>query len=428
MKQQTTIYTLKKKNTNPKRRRKGQGTVWQDSSGKWRGQITIGIKSTGAAERRSFSGSTEEEVQKKMNEFIQLANAPIMTQTDPVWTPEPKKANKKTRVTVEQIIHRWLWDYKRIEICSKTCEWYEHLIHKMIEPHIGGLSLDRINTLTIQTLINRLTMVDNYASRTVRGVRSILVQSFDLACQLGLMQGNPATAVKLPKTRRRGKKDEEKAISAEVCAKLLQAAQSDPMMHTVITTLLFTGLRIGELLALRWCDIDYEQKSLTVDEAVVRRPVYNEQGDKTALKIEVGEPKTAGSYRTVQLSEPVIEALQEWYQYLAHQPYGKWRIRPENFIFASSQTKTAYSYDGFRSMYTRFLKRNGLQQYGINLHRFRHTFATLLMEAGTNPKVVQSQLGHSSITTTLGIYTHVTPALKDAVGDALDSAYHRLNV
>ena len=75
-------------------------------------------------------------------------------------------------------------------------------------------------------------------------------------------------------------------------------------------------------------------------------------------------------------------------------------------------------------MYTRFRKRNGLQQYRINLHRIRHTFAALLTETGTN---IQSQLGHSSITTILGIHTHATPALKDAVGDAPNSAYYRLN-
>lgn len=105
------------------------------------------------------------------------------------------------------------------------------------------------------------------------------------------------------------------------------------MMRAVITTLLFTGLRVGELLALRWCDVNFEEQILTVDEAVVRRPVYNEQGDRIALKNEVSEPKTEGSYRTVQLSPPVIEALQSWKTHLQSEKYGCWNTRDECFLF-----------------------------------------------------------------------------------------------
>lgn len=244
---------------------------------------------------------------------------------------------------------------------------------------------------------------------------------------IGLMKGNPASSIKMPKLHKRGKSGDEKAISPEVCAKVLRAAQNDPMMRAVITTLLFTGLRIGELLALRWCDVNFEEQILTVDEAVVRRPVYNEQGDRVALKNEVSEPKTEGSYRTVQLSPPVIEALQSWKTHLLSERYGCWHIRNESFIFSNHKTRKPYTYSGFRCVYYRFLAKNDLRKYGLNLHSYRHTYATLLMEAGTNPKIVQLQLGHASINTTLGTYTHKTPALCEAVNAALENAYNQLN-
>lgn len=323
-----------------------------------------------------------------MNEFIQLANASFETQEICDEETESAKSVVKSRITVAQMARRWLWDYKRIEIYSKTCEWYEHLIHSMIEPHIGGVMLSRVNTLAVQTLINRLMMVDNYAARTVRGVRSILMQSFDLANQLGLMQGNPAVGVKFPKIRRRGRKDEEKVIPMEIRAKVLQAPQAEPMMRAAITSLMFTGLRIGELLALRWSDLDYTAKTLTVDEAVVRRPVYNEQGDRIALKNVVGETKTDDSYRTVRLSEPVIEALQDWQAYLKDEKYGCWLVRPNSFVFTNWKTRKPYTYTGFRAVYYHFLERNGLKECHLNLHSYRHTFATMLVEAGMNPKVV----------------------------------------
>lgn len=427
MSKQTTIYTLQSKNTAPKRRSKGQGTIWQDRNGKWRGQLVVGMKGDGTSERRSFSGTSRDEVQRKLNEFIQLANASFETRAIPDEEIGGVETVVRSRITVAQMAQRWLWDYKRIEICSKTCEWYEHLIHSMIEPHIGGVMLSRVNTLAVQTLINRLVMVDNYAARTVRGVRSILMQSFDLANQLGLMQGNPAVGVKLPKIRRRGRKDEEKVIPMEIRAKVLQVAQAEPMMRAAITTLLFTGLRIGELLALRWSDLDYTAKTLTVDEAVVRRPVYNEQGDRIALKNVVAEPKTDDSYRTVRLSEPVIEALQAWQAYLKDERYGCWLVRPDSFVFANRKTRKPYTYTGFRSVYYHFLERNGLKECHLNLHSYRHTFATMLVEAGMNPKVVQSQLGHTSVNTTLGVYTHVTPALSESVGAALEHVYQQMN-
>ena len=427
MSKQPTIYTLQSKNTAPKRCSKGQGTIWQDRNGKWRGQLVVGMKGDGTSERRSFSGTSRDEVQRKLNEFIQLANASFETRVIPDEEIEGVETVVRSRITVAQMAQRWLWDYKRIEICSKTCEWYEHLIHSMIEPHIGGVMLSRVNTLAVQTLINRLVMVDNYAARTVRGVRSILMQSFDLANQLGLMQGNPAVGVKLPKIRRRGRKDEEKVIPMEIRAKVLQAAQTEPMMRAAITTLLFTGLRIGELLALRWSDLDYTAKTLTVDEAVVRRPVYNEQGDRIALKNVVAEPKTDDSYRTVRLSEPVIEALQAWQAYLKDERYGCWLVRPDSFVFTNRKTRKPYTYTGFRAVYYHFLERNGLKECHLNLHSYRHTFATMLVEAGMNPKVVQSQLGHTSVNTTLGVYTHVTPALSESVSVALEHVYQQMN-
>lgn len=231
----------------------------------------------------------------------------------------------------------------------------------------------------------------------------------------------------MPKIRRRGRKDEEKVIPMEIRAKVLQAAQAEPMMRAAITTLLFTGLRIGELLALRWSDLDYTAKTLTVDEAVVRRPVYNEQGDRIALKNVVAEPKTDDSYRTVRLSEPVIEALQAWQAYLKDERYGCWLVRPDSFVFINRKTRKPYTYTGFRSVYYHFLERNGLKECHLNLHSYRHTFATMLVEAGMNPKVVQSQLGHTSVNTTLGVYTHVTPALSESVSVALEHVYQQMN-
>lgn len=157
-------------------------------------------------------------------------------------------------------------------------------------------------------------------------------------------------------------------------------------------------------------------------------PIYNEQGDKIALKSEIADPKTDSSYRAVRMPLQVAEALQNWKKHLREECYGGWRVKENSFVFANKRTKKPYTYTGFRSIYYHFLERNGLRQYGLNLHSYRHTYATMLMEAGTNPKVVQNQLGHASINTTLGIYTHMTELLSETASTALETAYQSMKV
>ena len=101
-------------------------------------------------------------------------------------------------------------------------------------------------------------------------------------------------------------------------------------------------------------------------------------------------------------------------------------IAPGAPVFVSTRTWTNYSYSGFRSSFTRLLKRHHLDQHGITAHRFRHTFATVLLEKGINPRVVQEILGHAKITTTLGTYSHVVRELFDGAAEVMDLAYKEM--
>lgn len=391
-------------------RKRGSGTIWEESPGKWRGQITIGIGANGYAKRRSVSGKSREIVEDKLAELQLLIDSVGLTAQD-------------SGITVIQVARQWLRDFKRIEICTKTYEWYENLIDHLIAPQIGGTALYKVTTVQLQNLISRLLLVDDYAQRTVRGVQSCLKQIFDFACQMGMLTGNPATNVKLPKQRRRPRKERSGAIPIRVRTELLAAAESEPMIKAAVTVLMFTGLRVGELLALRWSDVDFDGCVVTVDEAVVRRPVYNAEGDRLAVRSEVAEPKTDSSYRTIRVPAHVIEVLADWRRVVAARKRSASQLRPSAFVFTSSKTREAYSYTGFRTVYYKFLGRHDLRKHGLNLHSYRHTFATMLLENGTSPKIEQDLMGHASVTTTLGIYTHVVPELFDSVASALDGVY-----
>ena len=393
-----------------KQREHGQGTIWQEAPGKWRGQIAVGIGADGKTRRRSVSGSSRENVQKRLDEIRLLMDSAECSAVE-------------SGITLAQVAHQWLHDFKRIEICSKTYEWYANLIDHMIVPQLGGVALYRINAMQIQSLLNRLILVDGYAVRTVRGVQSCLKQIFEFAVQMGMVQGDPAANVKLPKQRRKPRNEEKQAIPIQVRTQILTAVETEPLMRVALTVLLFTGLRIGELLALRWSDIYFEGRTITVDEAVVRRPVYSEQGELVRVRSEVAEPKTYSSYRVIRVPEQVVEVLAEWKTSLEEQPWGKCHTKPASFVLTSSKTQTAYTYTGFRTVYYKFLERHDLKRYDLNLHRYRHTFATMLLENGTSPKVVQMLMGHTNITTTLNVYTHAVPELFDAVADALGDVY-----
>jgi len=393
------------------RRPKGMGTIWQNKNGIWRGQVSVGSQESGTAKKHSFSGQTREEVEAKLEAQYALQQRPA-TESAP---------------TLDKFIRQWLLEYKRIEICSKSYEWYLYLINHLITPFIGGTPLGKVNTLMVQGLINKLSLQDKYSDRTVRGVRGCLMQAYDLAIQMGIVETNPATSVKLPRQRaaKRKKDGRNEAISATLRTKLLKAAEAEaePLMKTVVTLLMFTGLRIGELLALKWEDVNVEKSTLDVDEAIVRRPVYNAQGDLKKMQNQVDELKTSGSYRTIKVPQQVMEVLTQWRQHLAAKPYGSRSLKANMYVFRSSATGSHYTYTGFRSSYYKFLGRHGLDKENLHLHRYRHTYATMLLESKVNPKVVQSLLGHASITTTLGIYSHVTRELYDDVAQSLDGIY-----
>lgn len=131
--------------------------------------------------------------------------------------------------------------------------------------------------------------------------------------------------------------------------------------------------------------------------------------------------KTPTSIRTNYMPEVLVEKLLAWRDYLTGQPNGQALTAPSAPVFPSTRTWERRTYSGFRSSYRNFLKRNGLPLEHMNLHRFRHTAATVMLEEGINPRVVQEELGHADIKTTLGTYSHVIPSLHKEVAKAKDA-------
>ncbi len=111
---------------------------------------------------------------------------------------------------------------------------------------------------------------------------------------------------------------------------------------------------------------------------------------------------------------------------MAEMPGGMDVLTPESFVFISTRTMAMRTYSGFRASYRHFLERNGFDSTGLNLHRYRHTYASMLLEQEINPKIVQKLLGHRDVSTTLGVYSHVVPEVFSGVTAVVNQASQNL--
>jgi len=177
-----------------------------------------------------------------------------------------------------------------------------------------------------------------------------------------------------------------------------------------------TGLRRGELLGLKWQDIDWEHGTLTVQRNLVW------VGGEPALQ----EPKTKGSYRTIPLPENTLEVLKEWRKKWLEERVKLGPDWPETDLVFPSEAHTAIYPRNFLRTFKSLLQEANLPM--VSLHALRHSYATMLLMEGENPRVVQEILGHSAVTTTLGIYSKVLPSLKQQAVGKIERILGRNNV
>lgn len=391
------------------RRANGEGSIYKLENGTWRGQCQVGYTPEGKPKRISISGKTRAEVAQKLAAIV-ASNA------------GGERFAHSTDLTLGAYGQFWLTQAKRLEVGGRTFDWYRNLFEKHITPALGGYQLGEVTTQIIQSFLNEQTQ-KGYSDRQIAGLRTTLDQIYRLACQNNLVRVNPVVQSKIvrPKARVLAQQRKQKAMTIEERERLIKALEGEYIMRPILLTLLFTGMRIGELLALQWRHIDFENDQIHVEQALVLRPEVDEKGQVGRYETHVAEPKTISSFRSIPMPAIVRRELLDWQKnldYLYHLDFTE-----DSFVFCSTDTGERRTYDGFRSSYQKFLRRHGLTGSIWHLHTYRHTCATMLLESGVNPKLVQHQLGHASITTTMNVYSHVGDELIHATGHALDQIY-----
>jgi integrase len=379
----------KRKNAN------GEGTIYQCKSGKhkgrWIGQLVIGTNpDTGKPKRKSFYGKTRAEVKEKMREYQEE-----MAQGLDIMGQEQ---------TFGEWILFWMDNYKKIELRLSTWENYMRSIKNHIYPALGHIPLRDLKTDDIQNLYNRM-IKEGRAPATVRRNHQIINSCLKQAVENRLLSWDPAEAAKLPKLT----DTKVRAMTFEEMSKFLSVLQED-RWGAAFLCLLGTGLRMGELLALRWQDVDLDKQILHVRQALVRT---KEKG------VYFDEPKTEKSKRAIPIPGEVVEALKKHriQQFQLRLAVGE-KYQNHDLVFATSVGTPIYPRNFTRKFY-KLRDKAGIPK-DINLHALRHTYATRLLEQGENLKTVQELLGHTDISTTANTYSHVSIEVKQKAAAKMD--------
>lgn len=372
-------------------------SVWKVKSGrdkgKFKAQVFLGTED-GKQKKRQFTAAREWEVREKAEAFLEQLE-------------RGRGSAEDTGITFGQWIDDWMELYKipsrgnqKGVIKQSTWDNYKINIEEHIMPVIGHIKLAELSTSDIQRVY--AAMVDQgLASATIGKVHTIINGCLNKAVEIGSILANPAKATERPKVKH---KDICPLDDDDLERFLQKLSKKDIRWRAAMLTLIGTGLRAGELLALEWQHVDLENNEIRVEKGMSR------------IKggFEITDPKTFDSARTVPMPQTVANALKELQtsQKLMHLDASK------NIVFRTSNN-THTQYRQLLRMFHSIRKKANIPE--ATPHSLRHTFATRLLEEGENLKVVQELLGHADIATTANIYTHVSEKVKREAVDKLDS-------
>ena len=350
-------------------------------------QITIELPKdpiTGKRNRkyRTVEG-TKKEAERAMHEFITELEKGIYV------------AN--SNISITEWVHTWLDVYIIPNVSPTTLSRYQGMIKRYIDPVIGNIPVQQLNTLAVQSWVNGLKISPSsgkeMSAATIKHAYHVLKGAMDKAVLAGIIYRSPCAGIMLPK----GQKKQAVIYDEKQIRQLLDAA-SGTEMELVIDIELCLGVRRGELLGLEWGDIDWEHNQVKI----IRNRVVVDG------KAVVKEPKTATSVRTLDVPLPLMQKLRKHkMQCLSNKLRLGNAYTVTDYIIVHPDGKPIYP-EYLSQMLTKLQERAGLPK--CRFHDLRHLCASIMLLQGVNVKVAQERLGHKDISTTMNIYSHVLPS------------------
>ena len=378
-----------------KRRSNGEGNIRKRKDGRWEGRYTAGRDPvTGKQIFKNVLGKTQAEVKEKLQKALAQAGKIDFTKTG--------------KYTVTMWMNEWFENVAKIKVRPSSHQTYRGYIDHHIAPNIGDLPLEKLTTMDLQKLYRKLLnkgRVDRIeakqqpkglSAKTVRNINQVISSAMDFAVAQKIIPENPCKAVALPKVDHK----EMQTIPAEQLQAFLQEAKATGVYEMYYIELA-TGLRRGELLGLKWTDIDWKNGIIKV-----RRQIARVDGQIVKAPL-----KTKNSYRAVTISQQAIEVLKQ-----------QKKKTNDEYVFPSPNGGPI-SPDSVNNMLKRVLARAGIPK--VRFHDLRHTFATIALQNGVDIKTVSGMLGHFSAGFTLDTYAHVTTAAQKEAADTMGNVLNR---
>lgn len=378
-----------------------KGSIRQRSKGSWEIFYDMGRDAvTGKRRQKSETvRGTKRDAERRLREVL--------------LSLEKASYVKPNKITLGEWLRQWLRDYVSMNTTDRTQESYRYIVEGHLIPSLGKVMLTDLQPQHIQSYRaeklreGRADGKGGLSARSVVYQHRILSKALDYAVEMGVVVRNVADVVKPPRV----KKVTMNTLSVEEVTRFLEAAKETDY-YAFFATLLWTGLRRGEALALRWRNLDLVKATLTVVETAYKL------GDGRYI---IKEPKTAQSRRTISLPLSLVELFKGYRidQELLRIQLGI-SLNPDDFVFIRPDG-SPLNPSAVTLAFRRILRKAGLKD--IRIHDLRHTHATLMLKAGVNPKVVSERLGHASVSITLDIYSHVLPGMQEAAAEKFDRLF-----
>ncbi|NSZ19334.1 tyrosine-type recombinase/integrase [Agrobacterium vitis] len=373
-----------------------KGHIKERSPGKWAIVLDVADPETGKRRRKwhAFHGSKRQ----AENECARL-----IAELDGGSYIEPAKT------TVREFLVRWLC-HEKANVAPKTHERYEELLLKNIAPVIGNVIMNKLTASRIDGCWTHLLESGRrngnggLSPRTVHHCRRVLLTAFDQAVRWDLLKKNPVALTRPPKVE----KKMMEAFNASQTAVMLDDLRKSRVFIAALLAAL-CGLRRGEIIALRWRDVDLATATIAV----------RQSAEQVGTEVRYKETKS-GKSRSVALSSTVLEELKRHRLAQAEEQL-KLGTRPGTDSFVIAQIDgSPLKPVSLTHEWTRLLAKTSLPR--IRFHDLRHSHATQLLAAGVHPKIASERLGHSTIGITLDLYSHVMPGMQANAAEQVDAA------
>jgi len=367
-----------------KKRGQNEGTICHRQDGRWCGALTLGYK-----QRKFFYGRTAEEVRKKMREAQRRHEQGLPLSDD----------NK----TLGRFLDTWLSESVMPTVRPKTFVGYQRDVRMHIKPVLGNVPLSKVTPDLIQKLLN-LKLEEGLSPASVCHIHAVLRRALAQAVRWGKIVRNSAKLVDPPRII----KKEPRSLTPEQARTFLKAADGDRLESFYNIALL--GLRINEITALKWDDINFEEGTIRI--------VHQLQRAKGG-GWELTDPKSSTGRRTIGLPDVIASGLKSHRKKQLEEKISAGSKWQENgFVFTTSMGSPLHSDNITKRSFKPLLRKAGLPDF--RFHDLRISSGTFLALRGVHPKTAQEILGHSDIRVTMSIYTAVLPELKRSAAEEMN--------